>query len=860
MGDEGSMDTMNGNKLVEAFNLVSIFGVFIYQEDGKIVYANERFAKILEYADEEELKGTCMFDFIADHKEEIKGYAEKRLKGEIFSKEFRTHYYLSKTGRIVPVEIFAYTTSYNGKPSGIVIVIDKTKEKTFEVLYYALADINKLIVQEEDEDGLFNKICELLVNGVGYDTAIVGFIDKDDKLLTVKHIKSHSKEKEEAFLKIPLGVDSGTPYGRGSVSKAYHTKKVSLVSSVTEDHDLSFYMKFHDTMNINSSCSIPILKSGEVEYILLIFDSERDTFSKEYISLFEDLQTDLSFALEKIESRHFSGMILNALNHGFDFVGIMDFDFKMLYLNQETIDLLGYSMENVIGRHHSVFSSRMDGRNFGNDFYGTLRSGSTFSGILTYKSKNGSFIKSYTTVIPFKTKGVITNYIAIGKDVTANQSIYEQLENLLHYDGLTGLINKKSFEEKINLYIQNLSSDKIGLGAVLTINPLSLTGINEAFGFEKGNLILKLIGKRIQGSVRGYDVTAKLESDRFGIFIKDVRGEEDIAVIAANLINDLSKPYRLDEHIVTLAFNIGVSMYPKDAEEPLRLIDKAIVALSDAKTKGENSVGFYSPDFEQKARDTLALRTDLDLAIANKEFLLYYQPFVDKDFNITGAESLLRWRKGEKIIPPMDFIPYLEKSGLIVEVERITYGIYLRMAARAQALGFKFPISINFSYNTLKQKDLIGILSSEPSYLNIDKNILHIEMIERSLIEDFSYAHDIMKQLKEEGFGFLIDDFGTGYSSLSYLAQLPVDFLKIDMSFTKKIESDEHTRAIVESIIFIAKRLGIGVVSEGIETPGQFEILTKMGCDYFQGFLFSKPVPEEEFIKLLKNGRIPLPA
>jgi len=267
----------------EQFNFLeksSIVGVFIYQEKGKIVYVNNAFSKLIGYS-KEKLLGENILDFVSGDKEYLSEQREiikRRARGEIFVYEDKVHLFKAKNGSVTPASVFAYTINYNNKPSGILIAIDKTKEESFKRLFFALSQINQLIVRENREDRLLQSICDILVDKVGYGSAAIGTIDETTKLYNIKYISSKEKGYKDILTHVTVGVDKSKPYGRGSISEAYHTKKVALISKVLENDKVSYWIDAYKTLNTHSVCSIPIIKQNKVKYVILILDDMSNSF------------------------------------------------------------------------------------------------------------------------------------------------------------------------------------------------------------------------------------------------------------------------------------------------------------------------------------------------------------------------------------------------------------------------------------------------------------------------------------------------------------------------------------------------------------------------------------------------------
>jgi diguanylate cyclase (GGDEF)-like protein len=468
---------------------------------------------------------------------------------------------------------------------------------------------------------------------------------------------------------------------------------------------------------------------------------------------------------------------------------------------------------------------------------------------LKHKTKSGKILDFYVNIIPFKQDEKITNYVGIGKLVNEQDAI-EQLENILYTEPITNLPNYRSFQNNIELFLRRvLPENKIG--AIAIINPISFDSINRALGFDRTNEVLRLIGERLKNTLYSYDIIAKLESDKFGIIIKDLKTEGDLFIVASKILSEISKPYIAFGRNISIAFNIGISLVPKDGTTVRELIDKANIALYDARQKGENQIGFFRKEIEEEAIKKLRLRADLRHAIEENEFIPFYQPYVDKNKNIVGAETLMRWNKDNKIVPPIDFINYLEETSLIIDAENQLIESVLKDLKKLQEHHIDIPISTNFSAFSLRQNNLVQDLVSKLSYYNLNSHVLKIEIVERAFFKDFLYIKNLIEELREIGVQFSIDDFGTYYSSLSYLSELNVSFLKIDISFVRKIQTGLKTKKIVSGIIYLAHSLGIKTIAEGVETQEQFETLIELGCDYFQGYLFYRPMPQNEFFRVL---------
>jgi diguanylate cyclase (GGDEF)-like protein/PAS domain S-box-containing protein len=843
---------MQANILFDDLKDSSIFGVFIYQEEGKIVFANKRFLDILGYSNLDEILGKSMLDFVPQdlsNLEELKDVIRRRTQGETFLLERSTFLFLSKTKAYIPVSTFAYTIEYNEKSSAFVLVLDRTKEVSYQKLFFALSQVNQLIVRVESEEDLLREICDILVDKVGYTTCAVGYVDEASRTFIQKFIRANTKEKEEARKRTKIGVDPSVPYGKGSTSQAYYMKKIAIIEDVLQKTNMSYWQDYYSCFNIHSVCSIPLMQNNQVKYILYLNDTTPNTFHSDFFYLLEEIQLNLSFTLDKLEEKKFLHMAQLAIDSGFDFIAITDEDFNILYANNKALYLSGYTKEELLGNNLLSFFPKSYLSESEKNIHEVLKGGSTYSNFIKFKAKSGKTLDFYVNIIPFKQDDKITNYIGIGKIVN-EQDTLEQLERILYTDPITNLPNYRSFQNNIELFLKRVLPENT-IGAVAIINPVEFSSINQALGFERANEVLRLIGERLKNTLYSYDIIAKLESDKFGIVIKDLKKEEDLFIVVSKILSEISKPYIAFGRNISIAFNIGISLIPKDGTTVHELIDKANIALYDARQKGENQIGFFRKEIEEEAIKKLSLRADLEHAITEKEYIPFYQPYVDKDKNVVGAEALMRWNKDNKIVPPIDFIVYLEETSLIIDAENQLIESVLKDLKKLQEHHKDIPISINLSNLSLKRKNLVQNLSSRLSYYNLNPQALKIEIVERVFFKDFLYIKNLIEELREIGVQFSIDDFGTHYSSLSYLSELNVSFLKIDISFVRKIQTDLKTKKIVSAAIYLAHSLGIETIAEGVETQEQFETLIELDCDYFQGYLFYRPMPQNEFFRVL---------
>jgi diguanylate cyclase (GGDEF)-like protein/PAS domain S-box-containing protein len=838
----------------------------VADERGTILHANKAVERFSGY-NLDEIIGKNILEFNSgDLSEHNKGLFDKVLSGEKCQCEISKYakdksiFYLNNI--IVP--IFFDNKLYRL----IQLSRDITKEKLQQEriseltrLYMTLSDINQLIVRTDSFIALYAKMNEILVKDAGFSIVYFSVIDEENKLKLYNYyyLEDDKKDNYVEFLKfieesykfkeIPLLVREGFVD-----AIAIETKEISCYNdiSISMKND-EIKDKFKDYEFLRSGAAIPIFKNNKVLGSIFCGSSKKDFFTSDVLRLLNEIGSDISFALGKIELERFNAMTSLALNSGSDFVMVTDKNFKIVYINDNAQKIFGYSRVELINHHHSIISSRSQGLGFARRFYKTIRSGQKFSDFFVYRTKSNEKIYCYTTITPYLIRGEIRYYVAVGKDITHTKSLEDSLKKLKDYDPLTGLINRNKFIESANEFIKIAKYEK-KLESVCIINPMNFSAINQAYGFYTGDLILCDIAKRIQDSLRDYDLIAKLESDMFIILLKDIASLEDVINIISKLNFVLEKPYNTPkEKEVLVSFNYGVSFFPNDGDNAQILFERANIALGSIKNSKNRKIGFYKKDFEQRARIKLDLKSKLEKAISNKEFFLYYQPiFSVKDKSIIGAEALLRWKDNGNIILPMEFIPMLEDMDRLIEVEKLVVdSVFSKLRQWEEKGKSSVPISINLSERSFKDENFRQHIIYSVKKYAIRRKLFSIELLERMFVEDFECCLAILKKFKREGISISLDDFGTGYSSLNYLYKLQFDYIKIDKSFINNIANDIRAKSIIESIIFLSKKLDLITVAEGVETLEQLTMLENLGCDYIQGYLLARPMPEEDFEDLL---------
>jgi diguanylate cyclase (GGDEF)-like protein len=382
--------------------------------------------------------------------------------------------------------------------------------------------------------------------------------------------------------------------------------------------------------------------------------------------------------------------------------------------------------------------------------------------------------------------------------------------------------------------------------------------INDSLGHTHGDELLRMVAARLNRCVRPGDTVSRLGGDEFVVTLAEVAELDDVGLLAKRIREALGRSFTLEGHELRATASIGISLYPKDGNAVETLLRHADIAMYRAKEEGGDNFRFFAPDMNLQIQGTLELESDLRLALERDEFTLHYQPKVEiASGRIVGCEALVRWRHPQRgLVAPGAFIPLAEETGLIVPI-----GEWVLREACAQARAWQekglptVTVAVNLSARQFRQADLVDQVQATLEETGLAPGMLELELTESMIMHDPGSAAETMRHLKDLGVGLSLDDFGTGYSSLNYLRRFPVDHLKIDRSFITDVTSDASAAAMATSVVAIAHSLGIKAVAEGVETREQLDLLAACRCDALQGFLFSKPLPPDEFAGLLRDGR-----
>jgi diguanylate cyclase (GGDEF)-like protein/PAS domain S-box-containing protein len=570
----------------------------------------------------------------------------------------------------------------------------------------------------------------------------------------------------------------------------------------------------------------------------------------------EAIETDLQRQSAALDKTNAELRIAAAAFNAQEGMIVTDTKGVILSANRAFVSLTGYTMEELVGQTARLFRAHRRDAEFYQSMWNCIQSTGGWQGDMSLRTKSGEHCARWLTISAVKNEaGEVTNYIGSYYDISKLKHAEEKIRELAFFDQLTGLPNRVLLIDRVRQAL-NANTRNKSFGALLFIDLDNFKTLNDSLGHAVGDQLLKKVAQRISHCVRADDTVARFGGDEFVVLLASLGTQKAKAAalqaeaIGEKILSAFVETFQLDPYEYPCTPSVGVTLFSPEDRNVDELLKRADLAMYDAKTAGRNGLRFFNPVMQTMISARAALESDLREDLKMGRLLLHYQPQVDHEGKLLGAEALARWPHAQRgMVSPSEFIPVAESAGLILPLGASMLKIACRQLARwsADPATEHLTVAINVSAMQMRQKNFVEQVRAIVEQTGADPHRLKIELTESTLVTNVDDVIAKMHKLKAIGIGFSLDDFGTGYSSLSYLKRLPLDQLKIDRSFVKDVLVDPNDAAIAQMIIALSKSLGLSVIAEGVETDEQYTFLARYGQLNYQGYLFGRPLPPEDF-------------
>jgi diguanylate cyclase (GGDEF)-like protein/PAS domain S-box-containing protein len=654
-------------------------------------------------------------------------------------------------------------------------------------------------------------------------------------------------------------------------SEAYRKGRVLVVSDIYTTQIAGCHRAFLEQLQIRAKVLIPIIQGDTLWGLMEAVESHAPRqWHPDEVALLEQLATQLAIAIqqatayqqlqtellerEQTEARLRESEQRYATLAAAAPVGIYRTDAvgNYLYVNQRWCAIAGLTPEAALGMGWRKGLHSGDRDNIAEEWHRADQESRPFQLEYRFQRLDGTVTWVFGQAVAERNANEqITGYVGTITDINDLKQAQELIiHNALH-DPLTGLPNRTRLVERLELAMNRARRIENYNYAVLFLDLDRFKVINDSLGHWVGDQVLTIIAQKLKTHLRNIDLVVRLGGDEFMILLEDMTTTEDIIQVAERVSSDCQTPITVNGYEMFTSLSIGIVLGSKDYHQASDLIRDADTAMYQAKAQGRSSYKFFDAAMHAEALKRLTLETDLRKALQREEFVVYYQPIVDiLSDRLIGFEALVRWQHPTRgFVSPADFIPIAEETGLIVPLDSWVFRTACQQLASWKvkfADCFPLKISINLSAQDLRKASLIEDIDQVLTETGLEGDLITLEVTESMLLEDISQTIDLLTQLKTRKIQISIDDFGTGYSSLNYLHRLPADNLKIDRSFVNQMQTENRNYQVVSTIIALSNQLGLTVVAEGIETQQQLQWLRQLGCEFGQGYLFSKPLAAHE--------------
>ncbi len=817
--------------------------------EGDIVYVNPASYAALGYT-EDEIYSLTIFDVDLSYTPETWKSHFEHLK-VLGSRTFETQH-RKKDGSFLPVEINANYIEFNGQEYNCAIVRPIIERKRSERREHIKNHVLDLVAHNAP----LKEILGYLVKGVEEENP-----ERLCSILLLDETKQYLQNYVAPSL--PAGYTGAIENLRigpnvGSCGTAAFRGTPVFVEDIQTDPLWQNFKELAANYGLASCWSVPIIVDHNIVIgTFAIYHTTPKTPLPADIEQLEYLANLAHIAIERHRTAEELRLSDSIFKNTSEAMLVLDIEGNIIATNPSFTKISGFNPSEVIGQHPKNFASPRQGT----DFYDAIRqelylNGSWRGEICGIKKTGEEYINWVTVNTINDDKGQPFRRVVLFSDITEKKKHEELIWFEANYDALTLLPNRRLFQERLQQEIHraNRVESKV---IMLYLDLDGFKEVNDAVGHQGGDLLLVEVARRLREVVRVTDFVSRLGGDEFTITLVDVHDHLAAINVAVSILNLLQTPIYIDTQATYVTGSIGITVYPDDAKDTTSLIKNADQAMYEAKKQGRNQYSFYTKEMQLTATKRSEQKRELRNALLNHEFEIYYQPIVDsKTGKVTKAEALIRWNHATLgMISPTEFIPLAEDTGLIHEI-----GSWVFCECISQALNWRkqfhpeFQISVNLSPVQFKNISYFDRWFTLLAQAGSNSNCICVEITEGVLLDVSASTASQLLRFRQAGIEMAIDDFGTGYSSLAYIKRIDVDYLKIDRSFITNLALDAYDYPLVEGIIMMAHKLGLKVVAEGVETQDQIVLLNSIGCDFIQGYFYSRPLPQKAFENWLENS------
>ena len=713
-------------------------------------------------------------------------------------------------------------------------------------LYAALSHCNHAIVHSTNLQELLHKICQGAVEHGGMMLAWIGLVNKTKRCIDPVAVCGKATG---VLTSIDMRLDATSRNGLPISATAIVQKQPIWCQDLQAECVEEKWCQAANLAGLHSMAALPLFKEGEVVGNFSIFAAEKNAFDEEARKLLEEMSNDVSFALVNFEKESRLRLAAKVFEQSNESLFVANASRKIELINKAFTAMTGARESDILGKD---FRSLFLGQNSEEIFQTillALEKNAYWQGEVWNLKRTGEPFLEWLSISAVRdAEGNLTNYVGTSNDITQRKHDKERMDWLSHFDPLTGLPNRTLLEDRCQQALTLTQSTKESL-ALLYLDLDHFKQINDSFGHPAGDQILLEAATRLERLVREQDTLARLSADEF-IIVAPGLSSTDAAHFAERMLSGFTRPFFVDDHELNISASIGIAMSPLDGKNFNDLLKCADMAMSRAKQDGRNDFCFFMPEIHAQSTRALQLENALRRALERKQLTLLYQPQISlADGKIIGAEALLRWHHPDfGLVPPAEFIPIAESSGLVLPIGE---WVMRQAALQAKAWQMKghppFSMAVNLSPVQFRQAELPDLVTRILEETGLPPQHFELELTESTAMENPEMATAILNALHTRGVRTALDDFGTGYSSLAYLKRFRLHKLKIDRSFVQGLGENAEDRTLIRTIINMASNLGMETTAEGVERKEQLAILKESGCDFIQGFYFSRPMTAEHF-------------